>query len=515
MILAIHIFVRMISSLRLITLPPLDRKGDGIFIKNDNLKLKLERVSPSSILDMYVVVHSRKVYFYNRGSYYGFGYDSDNVKLKLIPVPVGKVHYFTQEIADRPRPRRTRWGRVVVRDGDDPNAVKTIRTIKSISEKETLEEDSTSRVRNPSYILRSRVPDERYVEEEPKYEKVYDTGITRPKTDYNTLFKSLGEILQSYKGPAQKTADTQKDIESDSEMLDSQSLDIGIEMVDQKEKTFVLKNGRNLCVTYFQKSFIMTACAKSKRQTFKLVEAENVASRFKRPTRKSNVSVFDDIVSKEESSSSSEEKSARGFYEVANKKISEKLREKLGTGLGPKKGKKNGKSKESKKSKPKEDSETGSHTPSSTSVQPQESSAESGDANQTRSKRPNPEPSSAPGPTLPKLVPTPRRLDEYCRDMYRRSMGQVNRLPEECQVFFGFRTPAPLPAFKRTIRFPISAPRSARLSAVSKLPKNAVPKAVEETKPKSEPVPATTTEQQNINVIERLERALGTDMFFK
>lgn len=532
MIFAICSFLRLASSLRLVTLPPLDKKGDGIFIKNDSLKLKLERVNQSNILDMYVVVHSRKVYFYNRGSYYGFGYDSDNVALKLVPVPVGKVHYFTQETIDQPRPKRTRWRRAVKRNGDDSNtSVKTIKTIKYTSEKEALEDESTSHVANAPYFLRSRAPGEGCsTGDEVKCEKVHDAGSPGPRADYGTLFKNLGEILRGYKNPVQRAVDTrEKDIESDSEMLDSRSLDIEIEMVNQREKTFVLKNGRNLCVTYFQKLFIMAACTKSKRQTFKLVEAEDVASRLKGPAEGRNVSAFDDIVMKEESSSSSsEEKSAGEFFEAANKKINEKLRERLGGGSKHKKSKevkvktkdakevKKGKHKDAKRNKHKEDSEVRSHAPSSTSVAPQEPSSENSEVSKTKSnKHPEPEPSSVANPTLPKFVPMPRRIDEYCRDMYNRSMGQINRLPEECLVFFGFRMPAPLPAFKRTARFPVSIPQGSRVLKVSKLPKGPILKVAEDIKPKSEPLPAATAEQQNINVIEKLERALGTDTFFK
>lgn len=485
MILAVCILFRLASSLRLITLPPLDKKGNGIFIKNDSQKLKLERVSLTNISDMYVVVHSRKIYFYNRGSYYGFGYDSDNITLKLMPVPVGKVHYFTQEITDRPRPRRARWSRVVRGDRDD-SGIKTVRATKMVSEKETLEEDSTTRAQ---MYIRTKASGGRCGVEDRSDEKACDAEDTKPKENYGTLLKSLGEILQSYKRPVQRSAEVQeKDIESDSETLGGHSLDIVIEMVDQKEKAFTLKNERNMCVTYFQKSFIMAACTKSKRQMFKLVDAEDVADRFKKPTK--SATGFDDIESEE--SSSSEEKPVKKLHELGIKKhrrlSGAKAREK----------KKKGR-------KPVEDSDK-SYAPSSTSVQT--SSADSGE---TRPAEKRLEPDfSASNPVLPKAVPMPRRIDEYCRDMYNRSGGQIDRLPKECLAFFGFKQTSP-PMFRRAVKFPIPAPQ--RLSTAMKVSKDITPKVVENN-PK-EPSSAMTAEQQNINVIERLERALGTDMFLK
>ncbi len=92
----IFLYIKLFYSFRLLTFPPLDHsKNDlnndfGVFIKNQDLKLKLEMVDEENIIDMYVVVHNRKILFYNKGNYFGFGYDTDGITLKLIPIGIGK-----------------------------------------------------------------------------------------------------------------------------------------------------------------------------------------------------------------------------------------------------------------------------------------------------------------------------------------------------------------------------------------------------------------------------------------
>ena len=55
-------------------------------------------------------------------------------------------------------------------------------------------------------------------------------------------------------------------------------LDLRISTVDRKKKTFVLKNDRNFCMTYCEKVLILSECKKTKRQVFKLVDADTVTN---------------------------------------------------------------------------------------------------------------------------------------------------------------------------------------------------------------------------------------------
>ena len=90
-------FIPGALSFRLLTLDQLGEKNMSIFIANSNSMLKLQKVTPENISQFYVVVHANKIFFYSKGTYHGFSYDVDNVKLKLSPVTIGKLQMFTQE----------------------------------------------------------------------------------------------------------------------------------------------------------------------------------------------------------------------------------------------------------------------------------------------------------------------------------------------------------------------------------------------------------------------------------
>ncbi|ELA42035.1 uncharacterized protein VICG_00882 [Vittaforma corneae ATCC 50505] len=99
------------------------------------------------------------------------------------------------------------------------------------------------------------------------------------------------------------------EIESDSNVLDSKFLDIKVNTIDRNKQTFVLKNDGNLCVTYFEKSFILAECRQSKRQVFKLVEVEEVMNRLNPKGRP----MEEDTIEGEKEESSSEENEENKF----------------------------------------------------------------------------------------------------------------------------------------------------------------------------------------------------------
>ncbi|ELA42034.1 uncharacterized protein VICG_00881 [Vittaforma corneae ATCC 50505] len=92
----ILLLITTIFGFRLLTLDQVYEKQKDMFIMNSESNLKIQKVDTLNITNFYVVLHSRKIFFYTKGSYYGFIYDNDNVKLKLGPASINTVQYFTQ-----------------------------------------------------------------------------------------------------------------------------------------------------------------------------------------------------------------------------------------------------------------------------------------------------------------------------------------------------------------------------------------------------------------------------------
>lgn len=275
-----------ILSFRLLTLDQLYEKTGDTFIMNYKESPKLAKVNMENMPLFYVVLHSRKLLFYTKGLYYGFSYDSDNIKLKLGEVNVSKIEYYTQDIA------------ILEKDDDDNNIGKG-RTIK------VLKWDDLIKNKGKDKKLDDNIEDDikNITVKHKKEELSYPTRIINRKEEISyrrPIYKesckdSIGtdshydvkyikapeenknNHINNNKKPHKKDSN---EIESDSEMLDSKLIDIQVETINKDKKTFVLKNKNNSCVTYFEKSFILAECRKSKRQIFKLVNVEDVIKKL-------------------------------------------------------------------------------------------------------------------------------------------------------------------------------------------------------------------------------------------
>lgn len=617
------LFIKSLLCLRLITLPPLEKRGNGIFLKNQDLNIKLEKVTESNIMDMYVVVHNRKIFFYNKGSYHGFGYDEDNVSLKLNPISLGKINYFSQDNDDQ-RLRIVRWGDLIkksksgsneanpisksfksdishentdypeiiikthapAKSGDNENTERKVRTISS---KHVLEEENSPRIEQgieiiggySDYDLNKKKYDDGKYERTPRYTKskigsclfsekncewVKDDYNKRhddrqTKTDeYGSILRNLGEMLKNYQGP--KPDQTKKperkeevykkplkeDIQSDSEMLDVKTLDISISTVDKKNKTFVLKNKNNLCVTYYQGMFIMTACTNSKKQIFKLVNAEDVAKKLSPKKEKQdspeNKEKADSNGTKDDTELSGEadrinvpdpkdeaDDNAKKEKKEEPKKTKKKNQKKRPKNKKSKKGRKKGKKKSESSEKEEDTSSSESEESESKEKEPPKKNKKKKKHRSKKTpdesafqKQPQPEFEDSKSNYNPNYAPRqfnrpnqmnnqpPRRLEEYCRDLYNKAYGQINKLPPECRNLYGFRGPVNPVSLKTTIKVPIKTPGKPNLKI--KVPQKFIQKSQPEPKSEVDNINSKTPEQQNNNLIAKLEKALGTDSFF-
>lgn len=88
-------YLALICGLRLVTLSSL-RNAPGIFVRNNEGCLILDKVNEKNIGDMYVVIRDRKLLFYNNGSLHGFRLSEDNITLHLVPISMSKIQYYTQ-----------------------------------------------------------------------------------------------------------------------------------------------------------------------------------------------------------------------------------------------------------------------------------------------------------------------------------------------------------------------------------------------------------------------------------
>jgi len=242
-----------VSAFRLLTLGQVYEKHKDVYIMNNNSHLKFQRATVETITNFYSVIHLRRVLFYTRGTYYGLVYASDGIRLKLGSVSPGKVQYYTQELEEQDA-KIPRWDLL----------------LKGRSDKE-------------DYVVAEARPVIRRApihELEPPPKKVM-----RSETKMNCNLRHCETKGSEVPLPVKKTEEIKKmkrrdDIESDSEMGGLSTLSIKVETVDPAKKTFVMKDERNQCVTYFEKTFILSECRRSKRQVFKMVNIESVMDRL-------------------------------------------------------------------------------------------------------------------------------------------------------------------------------------------------------------------------------------------
>lgn len=343
----ILLLIATILGLRLLTLDQIYEKQKDMFIMNSKSILKIQKVDTLNITNFYVVLHSRKIFFYTKGSYYGFIYDNDNIKLKLSPVSMGKVQYFSQDVGptdiEEKVPTRSikvlKWDDLIKkRNGeakDDPTGIDSdsikndaigdnMSKGKGLVEKEhvdrlslrhrmpmpstspgsvrKLEDSKTYEDAGYSIALASKGVSKNYRRTDDEECDVLKPSCHKPKDLLH--YKSEMKIEAKPLKRPEIAGKSMDEIESDSDVLDSKTLDIKVNTLDRSKQTFVLKNDKNLCVTYFERSFILAECRKSKRQIFKFVEIEEVMNRIspkKRPAE-------DDTIEGEREGSSTEEK---------------------------------------------------------------------------------------------------------------------------------------------------------------------------------------------------------------
>lgn len=108
MVLLLAILLSGILSYRLLYLPQLESTGllpgsvNRHYVLNDSGNLALSTPSMKTIPGMYVVIHHRRLYFYNGGKYYDFSFAPDGVEAILVPVDVlADIQHFTQELVEK------------------------------------------------------------------------------------------------------------------------------------------------------------------------------------------------------------------------------------------------------------------------------------------------------------------------------------------------------------------------------------------------------------------------------
>lgn len=259
---AISSLITTVSALRLITLNDVYERHRDVYIMNSDANLKFQRVTTDTIPSFYTVVHLRKLLFYTKGTYYGLVYNADGVRLKLGSIGPTKVQYYTQEIdgavaaVDVKIPR---WDLLLKGRGSDSGEL-IVDDSKGLPDREisvVTKNVSTGNI-NTKQMCQNQGQCEVKIRE-----RSLPILRVRGQPDERTPKKK-------------KTGTSQDDIESDSEMNPLNTLDIKLETVDSQKKTFVLKNDKSQCVTYFQAAFILSDCRKNKRQVFKLVSVDSV-----------------------------------------------------------------------------------------------------------------------------------------------------------------------------------------------------------------------------------------------
>lgn len=343
----IFLIIGMTLEFRLLTLNQIhDRKKD-MFLSNSNGSLRIQKATVQNIRNFYVVLRARKIFFYTKGNYYGLAYDNDNVKLKLSPVNISKIYHFTQDADLDDKEENTsarsikvlKWGELVKKKTTECGSKKTDAMNSATNERPIPVVKPVEKMQRPHHIKISRKPLGDDAEEAsmrhsyrpdediphhsyPKSSKKkinyqYTPDEPKRRNDENADYRLNQYTPPSIKEdvlPVHKSDKPEKknEIESDSDILEGSHLNITIKTVNYENKTFVLKNEKNQCVTYFEKVFILAECKKSKRQIFRLVDVDEVIRRIspKKQSLKDDLldegnddSPFDEVINPEQEAS--------------------------------------------------------------------------------------------------------------------------------------------------------------------------------------------------------------------
>ena len=531
------IFVIQISAFRLLTLDKLGEKHKNIFIANINSKPKLMRIKTENISNFYVVVHSKKVFFYSKGIYHTFSYDIDNVKLKLSPVEIGKVQYYTQDMEDNssragisrtisqfgnPEHKKMRgikvmkWDELIKKPASITKVTesKKVETIDSFNRRKVRKIPSSvlSVMRNPTELSeegteKMKDNDEVMAPEDenegtPSFEYVPEknnNGINDEKINYKNAIKNLYELIKNPKKENQKFPPKHRgDIESDSEMTGPKSLNISIEVVNG-DKAFVLKNDKNLCVTYFQKSFLLAECTNSKRQLFKLVKADEVINKLHKKVKGSLPKQQEDELIEEITTSSNNKEinekedhssDIEGPEDIKeDKKPQKKKRKEKPVKKKPKADikklpKKHEDAKPKEQEKPPVPIPKPSDNQNNRRIPPNQNNFKKIIHKTTISRK-------------PVEAPLPPNFEKYCRDVLNQNGGRFDLLPPGCDKVLGFGRYSYAPPPAQQPPQGIKAPLGITIQATTVTQPLNTPEVKEE----------NNTGQSN-NLIERLEREL-------
>lgn len=337
----IFLLISFINAFRLLTLDSVAEKHNDIFIMNAEMKLSLQKITPSTIKKFYVVLHNRKLFFYNKGNYYQFVRDSDTLKIKLAPINLGKVQFFTQDVQPIRRVKVMKWDELIKKDEKSsdgtsnaptkatshPNQGRISNTLLEATEfkpvnvkagnfyQADLEMDHNGTNQSLHAEYRESIPTKPRKNSMAYQEN--EESLPRPKSipPESVVYEDNPRMIKPSKirpavqyPPAEVYQDVQEDkksyrikkslvdeIESDSEMTDSKGLDLKVSTLNSNKKTFLLRNENNLCLTYFEKTFILAECTKNKRQIFRLVPAEDIAKQFKEDEKKKIEARFEDL----------------------------------------------------------------------------------------------------------------------------------------------------------------------------------------------------------------------------
>lgn len=309
------LFSSIILAFRLITLDSLysDPSHSDLFIMNKDSKMKISRINPENLPLFYTVIHSRKIFFYTRGNYYSLGYSEDGVSLKLSPVNMGKVEFFTQENEEDVRKIKImRWDDLIKKAREKGKEEKDCEENKGCEEKKVeskvieIKRSKTDGNKMNDRRLNDRRVDDRKMDDrrmdDNRYSSKIDEGYNNRINDkYSIKIDEKYSSKMWDSSPYNKINDEKShynnlnddpkfklkihsphEIESDSEMIDSKSLNIKIDTVDPHKKTFFLKNDNDMCVTYFRKSFVFAECKNRRRQVFRIIGMEEILDKVKK-----------------------------------------------------------------------------------------------------------------------------------------------------------------------------------------------------------------------------------------
>lgn len=497
-IIVTFIFFINIAAFRLLTLDQLGEKNKDIFIANIDSKPKLLKVTPDNIPNFYVVVHSNKIFFYTKGNYHSFAHDIDNVKLKLSPVELGKMQFYTQENydSDNDQNNHHKIKGIKVMKWDD--LIKKPASMTKVTESRKIENFKAKPIliREQPIVFHSPLKAIEENKEEPgEPEKAPNETVPLKddsKSDYKEIIKSLYDIIKNPKKSKENfNQKAKKDIESDSEMIGPKSLNITIDVVNDTSKTFVLKNDKNLCVTYFQKAFLLTECSNSKRQVFKLVRADEVLSRFQDQLNKpkeQDDEFLNEITASAEKAKEEEPKQENKMEEETPRESRQKRRPKRPTKIKKKPVSISADSERSDSQSNKPQIEENPKAPRPVKIPTFN--------NQVENKLPE-----------MKEIPLPPNFENHCRAILQRNNGRIDLLPPGCDRVLKLGRYAPNNNFKPPFSLSMKLTTKPQMRSESR---EVISESREEAKNHSEFFGETKNlnVKRPINLIERLEREL-------